>query len=818
MRNVIGYLHTHWDREWYREFDAFRLRLVEVFDEIIEKLESNEIPYFYLDGQTAALEDYLELRPEKKDVVKRLIKEKKLDAGPFYCSADSFLVSGEMYIRNLYTGIKKSKEFGEKRFIGYIPDSFGHSEKIPEVLKSFDIDKSILWRGLGDLNADLEWNEIKTTYLVQGYYQNYLTSNLPFDKTAEGIKNYLDKIREKSSENLLFPIGGDHLGLPVKPKEQINKLNKILKDYEIRLSSPFEYFNTIKTRKKVKGEFLDNSKNFILQGVYSSRTDIKQLNALCQWNLTRITEPLQAVSGFCYGTREMQSECDYTCKLLIKNHAHDSIYGCSTDSVNKDVINRYKRVGTLCDEITRTVKYHISKDEGEFCVFNLSNFEYDGIVEIKTNKKLPPFLKAQKTDSERYFEDKLIYNTKYVPVTEDYTDINTYLIDLKNLKPFSLTKLTKENINKKNNLKITENSIENAFIKVKIKAGQINITDKRTKNEYKNMISLIDLADIGDSYNFGALPFDTPINAEIKRFTTEGKGFVAKLKIDYQIAIPKISTENSRSRAVDKCRFNLILTLYNQSKNLEFCAIWENKSKNHILKIGFNLPEPIVSTVSEDLFGTIKRDFNPDFDVCHILPAQKGVEIKLNTAPMQRFVSAQGVEIITKGLNEYEVNKNTLYLTLLRATGIISNPRNITRGTPAGPPIETPDLQMLGLNRREFVLSFENSEKEMFKRAEEFYRPTVSLFSKEENRQFLEITNKNILVYAIKKHNKNLVLRLCNITDKAQKTKIKTEFNMFSTNSNEEKISEIKDNNLNFGRYEIKTVMLKYKKIPRSKK
>ena len=818
MKKVTGYLHTHWDREWYREFDAFRLRLIEVFDEILEKLEKNEIPYFYFDGQTAALEDYLELRSEKAEVIKRLIKEKKLDIGPFYCSTDSFLVSGELYIRNLFEGIKKSREFGENRFIGYIADSFGHSEKLPSILKSFDIDKAILWRGLGDLNADLNWSGIKTTYLIQGYYQDYLTSNLTMDEKAKGIKGYLDKISKKSSDHLLLAIGGDHLGLPIRPREQTDKLNKILKDYEIKLSSPFDYFNKITKRKKVQGEFLDNSKNFILQGIYSSRIDIKQMNSLCEWNLTRIAEPLQAISGFYYGTRNLQSECDYTCKLLIKNHAHDSIYGCSTDKTNQDIINRYKRVETLCDEITRTSKYALNKGEGELSILNLSNFNYSGIVEISTDKELPKFLKAKKVESKEYFTDKLIYNTKYVPVTEDYTKINTYLIDVKDLKPFSLTKLTKENINSKNTLKTTQNSIENENIRVRIKDGKINITDKKAKKEYKDVIHLTDSADIGDSYNFGPLPFDKQIEGKIKDFKTTEKELCAEFNINFEIKIPKTSTENGRSKTKDNCRLNLTITLYNQGKHLEFCAVWDNKSKNHLLKLGFNLPKKITSTVSEDLFGTIERKFNPDFDVYSLIPAEKGKEIKLNTAPLQRFVSAQRFEVITKGLNEYEVNKNTLFITLLRSTGIISNPKNMTRGTPAGPPIKTPDLHGIGKCKREFALSFETDEKEMFKRAEEFYRPTVALFSDKVSKIFFEISNKNILVYGIKKNNKNLVLRLYNITSKPQKTVIKTDREIYAANSEEAIFTKISDKNLKFDRYEIKTIVLKYKNDNRSTK
>ena len=77
-KEVIAYLHTHWDREWYREFEVFRLRLVRVFDHILDMLEEEKIPSFYFDGQVIALLDYLKFRPEKEDLVRELISKKKL--------------------------------------------------------------------------------------------------------------------------------------------------------------------------------------------------------------------------------------------------------------------------------------------------------------------------------------------------------------------------------------------------------------------------------------------------------------------------------------------------------------------------------------------------------------------------------------------------------------------------------------------------------------------------------------------------------------------------------------------------------------------
>ena len=303
MKKVIMYIHTHWDREWYREFEEFRLRLIEVTDEILERLQSGDLPEFYFDGQTIALEDYLEIYPEKEELVKSLIKQKKLFVGPFCCSADQFLTNGESLLRNLYFGIKKSREWGEKDFIAYLSDTFGHCVSMNEILKTANLDKAVIWRGIGDLPADLTWNDIKTTNLIQGYFNDFLNCDIDFDTKSDLLKKYLDKIAAKSGEYVLLPIGGDHLKACDDIKNLICKLNKKFKDeYQFILSNPIEYFKKIKDeyRTSVKGEFLNNDKTFILQGVYSARNDIKQANAVCERKLNE-AEMFDAINStfFC---------------------------------------------------------------------------------------------------------------------------------------------------------------------------------------------------------------------------------------------------------------------------------------------------------------------------------------------------------------------------------------------------------------------------------------------------------------------------------------------------------------------------------------
>src|SRR5207249_10400985 len=96
--------HTHWDREWYEPFQVFRMRLVELVDELLDSMEADPRLAFTLDGQVATIDDYLEIRPEGRARIERLIAAGRLAIGPWQILMDEFLVSGETIIRNLQTG------------------------------------------------------------------------------------------------------------------------------------------------------------------------------------------------------------------------------------------------------------------------------------------------------------------------------------------------------------------------------------------------------------------------------------------------------------------------------------------------------------------------------------------------------------------------------------------------------------------------------------------------------------------------------------------------------------------------------------------
>ncbi len=664
-KRVIAYLHTHWDREWYREFEVFRLRLLRVFDNVIDLLERSLIPSFYFDGQVSALLDYLELRPENESRVRQLILDKKLFIGPFYCLVDEFLTDGVCFSKNLEIGLKIAREFGCEDFIGYFADTFGHSENITKILQNYGIDKAIIWRGCADLPSEFIFNDINTVYPARGYFMDIFSSDKSIEEKAEFLKNNLDKIANLSQNTLLLPIGADHLGVPEDIQEQIYYVNEILEGYEIELGSPFDYFNAVKFKTKYNGELRDNSETFILQGCYSARIKLKQLNAECSYKLD-LADKIQMNFGNLY-----DSSIEYAYKLLLQNQAHDSICGCSTDEVHAENIARYKKILQIANTIIEEIRFY-QED-------NLSiSFKYPDKYKILEVERPYISANAQVISKRKGFETRLLHDTNRIPVTEDYTTLYKQVLEF-------------NSDSQESDLAVNDVYLCNSKIKLEVINGKLNLY--QGKKCYENFIEFIRCKDKGDTYNFAPELNDIIEKAQIKG---------VKVLMDGPLrSMIRITTSF----------FNVDVFLNKKSELLNFKIKWVNLLSNRLWQVKFNLPKKITETQSEDANLLIKRKFNPDYDIRENLPDRKGLEAWTNTAPMQRFVWANGFGVITKGLTEYEVSKNSLKITLLRSTGIISNPKNPARTTPAGPPIEVPEAQQLGENTAEFAIGFIDIKK-----------------------------------------------------------------------------------------------------------
>src|SRR6476646_8134166 len=88
--------HTHWDREWYAPFQTYRAQLVHLLDDLLELLEHDDAyARFLLDGQTAVLDDYFEVRPHAEARIAALVAAGRVQIGPLMVLMDEYMVSAE---------------------------------------------------------------------------------------------------------------------------------------------------------------------------------------------------------------------------------------------------------------------------------------------------------------------------------------------------------------------------------------------------------------------------------------------------------------------------------------------------------------------------------------------------------------------------------------------------------------------------------------------------------------------------------------------------------------------------------------------------
>ena len=303
--------HTHWDREWYEPFQVFRMRLVELVDQLLDSMEADDRLAFTLDGQVATVDDYLEVRPEGRPRIERLIAEGRLAIGPWQILMDEFLVSGETMVRNLEIGWHAAEGFGAAMPVGYLPDMFGHIAQMPQILRRAGIRHAVVWRGVPaaiDRHA-FTWrapdgSSVRTEYLVGGYGNGAYLLAIP-EKLAEKVGRYAEASRAfYGDRSILAMYGTDHAVPSPALAAIVADANAARPDIVVRIETLSDYIRAFDaavadpdvpdpaTAPVWTGELRSAARANMLMNVTSARIDIKMAAARAERALERYAEPL----------------------------------------------------------------------------------------------------------------------------------------------------------------------------------------------------------------------------------------------------------------------------------------------------------------------------------------------------------------------------------------------------------------------------------------------------------------------------------------------------------------------------------------------
>jgi mannosylglycerate hydrolase len=755
--------HTHWDREWYEPFETFRSRLVAVIDRVVEILEDDpRFPSFTLDGQAIVLEDYLVVKPERREALEHLIRQGRLRIGPWYVLADEFLVSPEALVRNLSLGRALCQQFGDYLPVAYTPDSFGHISQLPLLAHGFGLSSIVFERGVGDegerLRGEFVWRaadgetqvftahllgtysaftaighadwELQDTYLKERAINHaraalYGTAGtdvsfLPtwFRASLERVPGGISAYAQAGA--LLLLNGSDHLYPQANLPDVLDDLRQAFPEIDF-VHGDVEAFVTQAqaTAREVayhQGEFRASRYQHILSGVLSARLYLKQANFEAETRLERVTEPLTTLAWL-KGAPYPQALLHHAWRTLLKNHPHDSICGCSIDAVHDEMMTRFGACGHSADYLERQALRHLQSEHGARAITAFNPHPYPLIRNVTCRLILPPGegegLELLSESGERLpLHCDVIPGQR--PGSTDPVDEVTLNFDA-SLRPLGFTTFTLHHGSSQ--IPHTQTGapdqtlvLENAYLQVEVSPeGDMTLLHKTSGERFPLGLHFEDVADAGDEYDFSPLAGDAPVR--ITQVTTppeviEHSAVRSALRLCYQADLPSHLSQSRRERMGKvPLAITMDLILERSSPSLRLAIALSNLARDHRLRLRLATGCRSETVWADGHFDVVERPVRP--------PSGEGWFQQPQPTNHQRgFVLAQdglrGLAVLNRGLAEYEAipmpGGVDLAVTLIRAIGWLSRDDLTSRPQGAGPSRATPGAQCLGQHRFELAL------------------------------------------------------------------------------------------------------------------
>jgi alpha-mannosidase len=748
--------HSHWDREWYKSFEQFRAMLVTMVDDLLDLLRDDpSFRCFTLDGQTSVLDDYLTVRPERREDIRSYVRAGRIVTGPWYILPDEFLVSAESTVRNLMLGLRMAREFGGTMNVGYIPDSFGHIAMMPAILRGFDIDTALVYRGFGgepgETSSEYWWTAPDGTRALlihlfrHGYSAGYFHQETDEQIRGRfaGIKKELDA-RATTGHRLLMN-GGDHHWPDPKLPATLAMLGAAF-DGRFEHSTVQRYADAVRrevtTLPEIAGELRFGYRYAfaVLGGVYSSRMYIKQANWHAQNLLQRYVEPLNAMAVVA-GMRSHLPLIHHGWKTLLQNHPHDSICGCSIDSVHREMMTRFTAAEEISTSVVESCLEQLvpyddlaAGDDRALVVFNPSPFPRTEVVrtdvkfylqdvvvglnpDVVIDPRRPPAAGFALLDGRGHevpyqildrAEGYDITYTKYNYPRQTSADSLTVLVDAADVPPLGFKSLRVERRKKfpvfPSRIASGRNFLQNDALRVVVgPRGEIAVTDRITGEKFHGLHVFEDSGDVGDEYSYSypaANRVITSARGKARVTRMERGPLRASLRVDLTMKIPVSAAPGRKKRLATTVTMTVSTTiaLSAGSRVVECETTVDNRARDHRFRVLFPAGISTDRVSADSQFCVVERR-QQEYDLREFT-----IEHPAKVAPMQRFVTVRGetrsLTILTYGLPEYELKldgRGTLALTLLRCVGLLGGDDLITRpGGKAGWHNETPEAQCPG--------------------------------------------------------------------------------------------------------------------------
>ena len=406
--------HTHIDVAWLWTIDQVRQKSCRSFATVLKLMD--EYPnYHFMSSQPKLYSFVKERHPEVYEKIRQRVKEGRWEPeGGMWVEADCNLTSGESLVRQFLFGKRFFKEeFGVDNKILWLPDVFGYSAALPQILQKSGIPYF--------MTTKIGWNEFNRfphdTFLWKGIdgteVLTHLISTRNYQKpgdlkmvgnhstTYNGLQNasqlmgtwqrYQDK--DVSTEVLTCYGYGDGGGGPTEEMlEQSRRLeHSIVECPAARQTGVKEFFHILEDKMDKKRLAVWDGELYLEfhRGTYTSMAQNKKYNRKAEFKNGE-TELYAAMASlldqkYLYP----QEQLEHSWKLLLLNQFHDILPGSSIKEVYEDSAAQYEEIFAADEEMMKTAKksireklfrYRAEKNEEVCAVWNPLSFARTALI------------------------------------------------------------------------------------------------------------------------------------------------------------------------------------------------------------------------------------------------------------------------------------------------------------------------------------------------------------------------------------------------------------------------------------------------------
>lgn len=404
--NVHCVGHTHIDMAWLWRLKHTHEKASRSFSTVLRMMEMFP-EYIFLQTQPQIYEYIKEDFPEIYEEIKKRVKEGRWETdGGMWVEADCNLTSGESLTRQLLIGSRFIKEeFGKDVEYLWLPDVFGYSWALPQILKKSGIDMfmttKISWNQYNRMPHDtFYWKGMDGSQVLT----HFITTPEPWNEpgswfytyngllTAKTVKGVWDAYSEKEvNKDMLvsFGYGDGGGGVNRDLLEARRRLDKIPGLPNVKTSTAGEYFRKLKKTVKDTEQYVHTWDGELYleyhRGTYTSQGYNKRMNRKME-QLYRKAEWLTAMNA----VREnnlcaaKQEELTKGWKMILTNQFHDIIPGSSIHEVYEDSRRDYEVIRQIGEEVVFDyTEKALAERESSYTIYNASGWKLDTMAVVR---------------------------------------------------------------------------------------------------------------------------------------------------------------------------------------------------------------------------------------------------------------------------------------------------------------------------------------------------------------------------------------------------------------------------------------------------